>query len=61
MMKIELVIFDFDGTLGDTRSTIVATMQQTIAELHLSEKSDDECAATIGLTLKNCFRQLFPK
>ena len=61
MMRIKLVIFDFDGTLGDTRSTIVATMQQTIAELHLSEKSDEECAATIGLTLKNCFRQLFPK
>ena len=58
---IQLVIFDFDGTLGDTRSTIVATMQQTIAELHLSEKSDKECAATIGLTLKNCFRQLFPQ
>ena len=61
MMKIELVIFDFDGTLGDTRSTIVATMQQTISELNLSEKTDEECAATIGLTLKNCFRQLFPK
>lgn len=58
---IELVIFDFDGTLGDTRSTIVATMQQTISELHLSEKSDEECAATIGLTLRNCFRQLFPQ
>ena len=58
---IQLVIFDFDGTLGDTRSTIVATMQQTIPELHLSEKSDEECAATIGLTLKNCFRQLFPQ
>ncbi len=58
---IQLVIFDFDGTLGDTRSTIVATMQQTIAELNLPEKSDEECAATIGLTLKNCFRQLFPQ
>lgn len=58
---VQLVIFDFDGTLGDTRSTIVATMQQTIAELHLSERSDEECAATIGLALKNCFRQLFPK
>jgi phosphoglycolate phosphatase len=46
MMRIKLVIFDFDGTLGDTRSTIVATMQQTIAELNLSEKSDEDCAAT---------------
>ena len=61
MMKIELVIFDFDGTLGDTRSTIVATMQQTITEMHLPERGDDECVATIGLTLKNCFRQLFPQ
>jgi len=58
---IQLVIFDFDGTLGDTRGTIVATMQQTIAEMHLSEKSDEECAATIGLTLRNCFRKLFPQ
>lgn len=58
---IQLVIFDFDGTLGDTRGTIVATMQQTISELHLPEKSDEECAATIGLTLRNCFRKLFPK
>lgn len=58
---IQLVIFDFDGTLGDTRGTIVATMQQTIAEMHLSEKSDEECASTIGLPLKACFRQLFPQ
>ena len=58
---IQMVIFDFDGTLGDTRGTIVATMQQTISELHLPEKSDEECAATIGLTLRNCFRQLFPQ
>lgn len=58
---IQLVVFDFDGTLGDTRGTIVATMQQTIAEFHLSEKSDEECATTIGLTLKNCFKQLFPQ
>ena len=58
---IQLVIFDFDGTLGDTRGTIVATMQQTISELHLPEKTDEECAATIGLTLGNCFRRLFPQ
>lgn len=61
LQGIQLVIFDFDGTLGDTRGTIVATMQQTISELHLPEKSDKECAATIGLTLKNCYRQLFPQ
>ena len=30
-----LIIFDFDGTLGDTRRNIVTTMQITIAELQL--------------------------
>ena len=29
---IKLIIFDFDGTLGDTRRNIVTTMQMTIAE-----------------------------
>jgi phosphoglycolate phosphatase len=27
---IKLIIFDFDGTLGDTRRNIVTTMQMTI-------------------------------
>ncbi|MBO5014604.1 MAG: HAD hydrolase-like protein, partial [Bacteroidaceae bacterium] len=26
---MKLIIFDFDGTLGDTRQLIVETMQQT--------------------------------
>ena len=32
-MRKRLIIFDFDGTLGDTRRTIVTTMQMTIEEL----------------------------
>ena len=55
-----LIIFDFDGTLGDTRRNIVTTMQMTIAELHLPNRSEEECAATIGLPLAGCFRTLFP-
>ena len=46
---IKLIIFDFDGTLGDTRRNIVTTMQMTIAELGLSGRTDDECASKIGL------------
>ena len=57
---IKLIIFDFDGTLGDTRRNIVTTMQMTIAELGLSGRSDDECAATIGLPLAGCFAALYP-
>lgn len=59
-LPIRLIIFDFDGTLGDTRRTIVATMQMTIRELQLPERGEEECAATIGLPLAGCFKALFP-
>ena len=59
-MRKKLIIFDFDGTLGDTRRTIVTTMQMTIKELQLAGRSDDECAATIGLPLVGCFKAMFP-
>ena len=57
---IKLIIFDFDGTLGDTRRNIVLTMQMTIKELQLPSRSEDQCASTIGLPLAGCFRTLFP-
>lgn len=60
MTYIKLIIFDFDGTLGDTRRTIVMTMQMTIAEVGLPERGEAECASTIGLPLGGCFKALFP-
>ena len=60
-MNKGLIIFDFDGTLGDTRRNIIMTMQMTIAELHLPNRSEEECAATIGLPLAGCFKTLFPE
>ena len=60
-MNKGLIIFDFDGTLGDTRRNIITTMQMTIAELHLPNRSEEECAATIGLPLAGCFKTLFPE
>ena len=59
-MSIKLIIFDFDGTLGDTRRNIVTTMQMAIKEMQLPERSEAECASTIGLPLAGCFRTLFP-
>ena len=58
--NIKAVILDFDGTIGDTRGLIVRTMQQTLAEVGLPQRSDDECAAMIGLPLKQTFTSLMP-
>ena len=44
MSRIKNIILDFDGTLGDTASVIIQTMQATIAELGLPQRSDTECA-----------------
>lgn len=60
-MNIRLIIFDFDGTLGDTRRNIVMTLQQTMQEMHLPVIDEARCAATIGLTLKDSFKTLFPQ
>ena len=57
---IKLIIFDFDGTLGDTRRNIVVTMQMVIKELQLPSRTEAECAATIGLPLAGCFKAMFP-
>ena len=57
---MKLIILDFDGTLADTRRLIVKTMQQTLQELGLGSRTDDQCAAMIGLPLKGAFTTLLP-
>ncbi len=59
-MKIKLIIFDFDGTLGDTRANIIMTMQETMRVLGYPIAREEAIAATIGLTLEDGFRELFP-
>ena len=59
-MKPKLIIFDFDGTIGDTRHNIIVTMQRTMKMVGLPVKSDEECASTIGLTLENSFKTMYP-
>ena len=57
---MKLIIFDFDGTLADTRQLIVETMQQTIQALDLTPCTDEQCASMIGLPLKQAFTELIP-
>ena len=60
MKDIKIIILDFDGTMGDTASVIVQTMQATIKELNLPARSDKECADMIGLRLVEIPPALFP-
>jgi phosphoglycolate phosphatase len=56
----KLVIFDFDGTLGDTRENIVITMQQSMRQLGLPVADENTCGSVIGLPLKDCYRHIYP-
>ncbi len=57
---IKLIIFDFDGTLGDSRKLITDTMLLTLRQMGLEERTREECARTIGLPLEKCFSTLMP-
>ncbi len=55
-----LIIFDFDGTLADTTATILRTYRMAIEMMGAPSRADAECQATIGVPLKEGFRQLYP-
>lgn len=59
-MKPELIIFDFDGTLANTTATILRTYRMAIESIGADSRTDAECQATIGLPLREGFRQLYP-
>lgn len=51
----KLYIFDFDGTLGDSRGLIVRTMMDTFEKLGIAKPTVEACIGTIGLPLADCF------
>ena len=59
-MKRRLVIFDYDGTIGDTRQNIIRTFQTTMRRLGLDVRDEATCAQTIGLTLRDGFLAMYP-
>ena len=56
---MKYIIFDFDGTIGDSQSLIVKTLQDTMRARKLEVKSEKACAKTIGLRLDEAFVSLF--
>lgn len=61
MTETKIIILDFDGTLGDTGSVIIKTMHETIREMGLPTRTDEQCAAMIGLRLVEIPPVLFPE
>ncbi len=57
---IRNIILDFDGTIADTQSLIVKTLQDTMSQYALPVLPADVCAKTIGLRLDESFATLFP-
>lgn len=59
-MNIKLAIFDFDGTIADTRAPIIAAKQETMRLHNLPVLDEAACASTIGYTAKVGFQRLYP-
>lgn len=56
-----LLIFDWDGTLADSRDHIVLALQQTSESMGMVSKSDQQCAKMIGLGLRKVALGLYPE
>ncbi|MBR5962427.1 MAG: HAD-IA family hydrolase [Clostridia bacterium] len=59
-MNTRVIIFDFDGTLADTREAIITAKQETARQLGLIIASEQEYASTIGLATKVGFHVIYP-
>ena len=60
-METKVIIFDFDGTLCDTRSNIIIAFRATMEHLGLEMRDEETCGATIGLTLRDGFKSMYPE
>lgn len=60
MNKFQLLVFDWDGTLVDSESMIVATMQAAILDLKLPPRSNKQIGELIGLGLNDVLQRLYP-
>lgn len=59
-MTVSFVVFDWDGTLSDSKANIVACLRRTLTALEAPAGGDDELASVIGLSLDDVGRALIP-
>ena len=57
---IQLIIFDFDGTLADTYELIIRTNQEAMRQMDYPVRDEETIRGTIGLPLEAGIRTLFP-
>ncbi len=60
-MNIELVIFDWDGTLMDSERHIVASLRGASERLGIEVLSDSDYRNIIGLGMREAIRALYPE
>ena len=53
---IDAVVFDFDGTLADTRDAVIVTVEQTLREFSVPVVDPDTIAGSMGLPLEHTFQ-----
>jgi len=59
-VTVSFVVFDWDGTLADSKARIVDTLRKTLTALGAPAGSDEELASVIGLALPDCASALVP-
>lgn len=59
--NIELLVFDWDGTLMDSEARIVDCMERALVDLNLPPMHRDTLKDVIGLGLKEAIQQLMPE
>lgn len=60
LVRYQVLVFDWDGTLIDSEGRIVDAMQCAAAQLRLPVPSQPEVSEIIGLGLKEALSRLFP-
>lgn len=60
-MKVQLLIFDWDGTLSDSAAQIVNAMQGAIRGLSLPPRTDESIRELIGLGINEALGRLYPE
>ena len=61
MLLSKLIIFDFDGTIADTRELIISTNREVLRRMRYGgEPTDAQIVATIGLPLKDAILAICP-